>query len=587
MRKLSPSYTYSTHNWGSRVRRDARGLGALLRHTLGMLDLKKYVPFLAWPRPDAALLRGELSAGLTVALVMVPQSVAYAGLAGMPLITGLYAALLPALVAVLFGSSTRLSVGPAALTCVLIAASLNGLAEPGSAQWVNLAVWLAILSGLMQLALGALSLGWLLNLVSSPVFTGFTQAAALLIMASQLPSFLGLQGPLASVLDGARFDLAALGFGVVSLALLILGKRYAQRLPMVLLVAGAAALVSWGSGYSASGGAIIGALPAGLPSLYWPSVPDIHTLVALLVPACVIALVSFLETASSAKIEALRDGKLWNTNQDLIGQGLAKLASALSGSFATSTSFSRSAITLKAGAKTGWSGLATVACVLLTLLVLMPALHHVPRAVLAAVVINAVMGMVKPQQWAWLWRIDKVEAMTAGVTFVVTLLTAPRIYWGVLAGVVMGLVHFLLLRLHPRIIEVGLHGDGSMRDRHLWKLPPLADKLYALRMDAELDFASASALERAIIEHLAQHPQVRHVCLFAQPINRIDATGVEVFGQMRTALTARGVTLHISGIKLPIEKVLLKTNVLQPGALLRMYRTDAETLAALQKLERA
>jgi sulfate permease, SulP family len=351
-------------------------------------------------------------------------------------------------------------------------------------------------------------------------------------------------------------------------------------------VAGAAALVSWASGYSASGGAIIGALPAGLPSFYWPSLPASGTLVALLVPACVVALVSFLETASSAKIEALRDGKLWNTNQDLIGQGLAKLASAFSGSFATSTSFSRSAITLQAGAKTGWSTLATVACVLLALLVLMPMLHHVPKAVLAAVVINAVMGMLKPQHWAWLWRIDRVEAMTAVVTFVVTLLTAPHIYWGVLVGVVMGLVHFLLLRLHPRIIEVGLHADGSMRDRHLWQLPPLASKLYALRMDAELDFASASALERAITEHVTQHPQVQHVCLFAQPINRIDATGVEVFGQLRTALTARGITLHISGIKLPIEKVLLKTDVLQAGPLLRMYRTDAEALQALRDLEK-
>ncbi|MGA8513266.1 MAG: SulP family inorganic anion transporter [Burkholderiaceae bacterium] len=549
-----------------------------------MLDLKKYFPFLGWPRPGAALLRSELTAGLTVALVMVPQSVAYAGLAGMPLITGLYAALLPALVAVLFGSSTRLSVGPAALTCVLVGASLNGLTEPGSAQWVNLAVWLAILSGLVQLALGAFSLGWLLNLVSSPVLTGFTQAAALLIMASQLPTFLGLQGSLSTLLAAPRFDGAALGFGVVSLAALVLGKRYVPRLPMVLLVAGLAALVSWWSGYSSRGGAIIGALPAGLPSMYWPSLPGGDMWMALLVPASVIALVSFLETASSAKIEALRDGKLWNANQDLIGQGLAKLASAFSGSFATSTSFSRSAITLAAGAKTGWSGLATVACVLLALLLLMPALHHVPRAVLAAVVIAAVMGLVKPAQWAWLWRIDRVEALTAGLTFAVTLMSAPRIYWGVLAGVIMGLVHFLLLRLHPRIIEVGLHADGSLRDRHLWTLPPLAEHLYALRMDAELDFASASALERAITEHITQHPQVHHVCLFAQPINRIDATGVEVFGQMRTALAARGIALHISGIKLPIEKVLLKAQALQEGPLLHLYRTDAETLVALHAL---
>jgi sulfate permease, SulP family len=486
---------------------------------------------------------------------------------------------------VMFGSSTRLSVGPAALTCVLIAASLNGLAVPGSAQWVNLAVWLAILSGLMQLALGAGGLGWVLNLVSSPVLTGFTQAAALLIIASQLPSFLGLRGSLASLLDAPRFDFAALGFGMASLAALLLGKRHVPRLPMVLVVVGIAGLVSGWSAYSEGGGAIVGALPAGLPSLYWPSFTGWDALGALLVPAAVIALVSFLETASSAKIEAQQSGKLWNNNQDLIGQGVAKLASAFSGSFATSTSFSRSAIALQAGAKTGWSAIATVVCVLLSLLVLMPLLHHVPRAVLSAVVIAAVMGLLKPQQLAQLWRIDRVEAATAVVTFAVTLMTAPRIYWGVLAGMLMGLVHFLYLRLHPRIIEVGLHPDGSLRDRHLWQLPPLAAQLYALRMDAELDFASASAFERAITEHLALHPDVRHVCLFAQPINRIDATGVEVFGQLLSALKVRAVTLHISGIKLPIEKVLRKADALVEGPLLHMYRTDAEALLALQKLD--
>lgn len=549
-----------------------------------MADVKQYFPFLRWPRPDFALLRGEFAAGLTVALVMVPQSVAYAGLAGMPLVTGLYAAFLPALLAVMFGSSTRLSVGPAALTCVLIAASLNGLAEPGSAQWVNLAVWLALMSGLIQLALGAGGLGWVLNLVSSPVLTGFTQAAALLIIASQFPTFLGLQGSLESLLDRPKFDFFAMGFGALSLASLILGKQYLPRLPMVLLVVGLAAVVSWWTAFAAGGGAIIGALPVGLPTLYLPKFTGWETFAALLVPAAVIALVSFLETASSAKIEAQRSGTLWDNNQDLIGQGVAKLASAFSGSFATSTSFSRSAIALHAGAKTGWSAVATVLCVLLALVLLMPLLHHVPRAVLSAVVIAAVMGLLKPRQLLSLWRVDPVEAMTAVVTFAVTLITAPRIYWGVLAGVVMGLVHFLYLRLHPRIIEVGLHPDGSLRDRHLWQLPPLAAQLYALRMDAELDFASASAFERAITAHLSLHPEVRHVCLFAQPINRIDATGVEVLGQLLSALKIRGVTLHISGIKLPIEKVLRKADTLAEGPHVRLYRTDADALMAMKQL---
>jgi SulP family sulfate permease len=547
-----------------------------------MSKLARWLPFLNWPRLDAGLLRNEFQAGLTVALVMVPQCVAYAALAGMPLVTGLYAGLLPPLVAVLFGSSTRLSVGPAALTCVLTFASLSGLAEPASPQWVELAVWLALLSGLMQLALGAGGMAWVLNLVSAPVLLGFTQAAALLIMASQLPALLGAQGSTLALLRDPRGDPATLAFGLVSLAVLVAGKRFAPRLPMVMIVIACAALASRFSGYSATG-AVIGDLPAGLPMPYWPGWPGWETLGVLLVPALVITLVSFLETASSAKIESQRDGKRWNDNQDLLAQGLAKLAAAFSGSFPTSTSFSRSAITLYAGGKTGWATVAAVLFVLAALL-LTSLLADVPRAVLAAIVIAAVGGLLKPHALRQLWQVDRVETATAVVTFTVTLLTAPRIYWGVLTGVLMGLAHFLYLRLHPRIIEVGLHPDGSLRDRHLWHLAPLAPRLFALRMDAELDFASASGLERAIVEHLALHPDVQHVCLFAQPINRIDVTGVEMFAQLRAGLADRGITLHVSGIKLPVERVLLKAGALGESPLLKMYRTDTEALLAFGRL---
>ena len=548
-----------------------------------MQDLTRWLPFLKWPRPDAALLRGEVGASLTVAVVMIPQSVAYAALAGMPLVTGLYATFLPMLVAVMFGSSTRLSVGPSALTSVLVGASLIGLAEPGSTQWVALAVWLSLLAGGIQLALGAGGASWVLNLVSSPVLTGFSQAAALLIIASQLPALLGLKGALQTLWQAPQFDLTAMAFGVASLTLFVAGKRWLPRLPMVLIVIAVAAAWSWYSGYSAHG-AVIGALPVGLPAPYWPGWPGWDTLSLLLVPAAVITLVSSLEMASSAKIESQHDAKRWDASQDLIGQGLGKIVSGLSGSFPTSTSFSRSAITLYAGAKTGWATVSATVVVLGVLLLLTPALSHVPRAVLAAVVVAAVASLIKPRLLLRLWAINRVEAATAFVTFGVTLLTAPRIYWGVLTGVLMGLAHFLYLRLHPRIIEVGLHPDGSLRDRHLWKLPPLAQRLYALRMDDELDFASATALERAITEHLAAHPDVQHVCLFAQPINRIDATGVEVFTQLRERLATRNITLHISGIKLPVEKVLRRAGALNDGPLLRMYRTDVDALQAFGRL---
>jgi SulP family sulfate permease len=304
----------------------------------------------------------------------------------------------------------------------------------------------------------------------------------------------------------------------------------------------------------------------------------------LVLPALMITLVSFLETASSAKVDNERAGRPWDQNQDLIGQGLGKIASAVCGAFPTSSSFSRSALNLCAGARTGWATIASAGVVLVCLLIGMQWMQPVPQSVLAAIVIVAVMGLLRPAQFIRLWRVSRVEAVLALLTFAVTIWTAPHLYWGVLAGVLSGLIHFLYQRLHPRIVEIGLHPDGSLRDRHLWKLPALAQHLYALRMDDELDFASATALERAIVSHLAQHSDVRHVCLFAQPINRIDATGVEVFGGLRARLTAQAITLHISGLKLPVEQVLHRAGALAPCEWLRLYRTESEALAALSAL---
>src|SRR3990167_9428689 len=471
-------------------------------------SLARWLPFLKWPSPDAELLRGEFWAGMTVGLMLVPQGVAYAALAGMPLVTGIYASLLPALVAVLWGSSSRLSVGPTALTSLLIGASLTGLAEPGSAQWVALAAWMALLTGALQLLLGLVRFGWLLNLVTSPVLSGFTQAAALLILASQLPALTGLRVPLADLAASPgvqHFDLLGAGMGLGSIAALVLAKRFWPGFPAVIVVMGAAALASRALGYEAGGGAVVGALPAGLPQPYWPGALPWGTLGALIMPL------------------------LWLT----------------------------------------------------------PALHHVPQSVLAAVVVTAITGLIKPALLPQLWRISRVEATIGALTFVVTLAAAPNLYWGVLAGLVVNLRHFLYQRLHPRIIEVGLHPDGSLRDRHLWHLPPLAPHLLALRMDAELDFASASALERTLSERMANFDGLAHVCLFAQPINRIDVTGVETFARLQALVQRQGCILHLSGLKLPVEQALERAHVLVPGPQLRTYRTDTEALQALQRITSA
>ena len=550
--------------------------------------LSRWFPFLAWPRPDRQLLQGEFWAGMTVGLMLLPQGVAYAALAGMPLVTGIYASLIPALVAVLFSASTRLGVGPTALTSLLIGASLSGLAEPGSAQWVAMAAWMAILSGVLQLAMGLARFGWLLNLVTSPVLSGFTQAAALLILGSQVASLVGLRsewGVLLSTPSLGLLDLSAAAFGLGSLAALVLARAWRPHFPSAIVVVGAAGTLSWALGYADSGGAVVGALPSGLPSLYWPGAMPWSSFSDLVMPVLVVTLVSFLETASSAKVESQRSQERWNENQDLIGQGLAKISSGLCGSFATSASFSRSAVNLYAGARSGWATVFAIGLVLVVLLWLTPVLYHVPQSVLAAVVVAAVVSLIKPGTLLRLWRVSRVEAVIGGMTFALTLATAPRMYWGVLVGLLMNLSHFLYQRLHPRIIEVGLHPDGSLRDRHLWQLAPLAPHLLALRMDAELDFASASALERRVTEHLATHPDVVHLCLLAQPINRIDVTGVETFATLLALLRSRGGTLHLSGLKLPVEQVLRQAGLLTAGTGLALYRTDAVAVDALMRLD--
>ncbi|MGP1628718.1 MAG: SulP family inorganic anion transporter [Giesbergeria sp.] len=549
----------------------------------------QWFPFLGWPRPTRDLLLGELSAGLTVGLMLVPQGVAYAALAGMPLVTGIYASLVPALVAVLWSSSTRLGVGPTALTSLLIGASLTGLAQPGSAQWVALAAWIAMLSGALQLVMGVARFGWVMQVVTSPVLSGFTQAAAILILLSQLPVLLGLHGGLFEWIKTPSFtamDGVGAGFGLGSLLLLIVCKKHWPRFPAVVAIMGGAAALSAAIGYAAHGGAVVGTVPAGLPHLYWPGALEWGQFGQLVMPVLVITLVSFLETASSAKVDHQKGGTRWNENQDLIAHGMAKISAGLSGSFATSASFSRSAINLYAGARTGWASLFATALVLVVLLWFTPALFHVPQSVLAAVVVAAIVNLIQPSLVRPLWRISRVEAVIAIATFALTLATAPQLYWGVLAGVLMNLTHFLYQHLHPRIIEVGAHPDGSLRDRHLWQLNELAPQVLGVRMDAELDFASARALEQNLAARL-QRPgaePVSDVCLFAQPINRIDVTGVETFVRLAALVREHGARLHLSGLKLPVERTLERAGAL-PSPNVYMYRTEQQAIDALQQAQ--
>lgn len=549
------------------------------------MQLKKWFPFLAWPKLTPSLARNEMLAGVTIGLMLLPQGVAYAALAGMPLVTGIYAALLPSLVAVLWGASPRLGVGPTALTSLLIAASLAGMAEPGSAQWVALAAWLAIMAGAVQWLLGALRSGWLVNLVTSPVLNGFTQAAGFLILLSQLPDLLGLRSSWSALAHDPsfhHFDGLAAIFGIGGLALLLALKRLAPRLPAAVVVIALCGVLSAAFGFAEQDGHIVGHLPAGLPSLTLPAAVSMEQISGLLLPVIMISLVSFLEVASSAQVEHRKAGTRWNENQDLVAHGMAKVVAGLSGSFAISASFSRSAVTLHSGAKSGWATVFAIGMVLITVLWLTPVLYHVPQAALAAVVVSAVINLIQPRTLRTLFRISPLEGGIALTTFALTLATAPRLYWGVLTGILLSLCYFLYQRLHPRILEIGEHADGSLRSRDIWHLPVIAPQVLALRMDAEWDFASSAALERYVTQALQQRPDTQTLYLDAQPINRIDVTGVESFLRLRQSLQKQGIRLHIGGLKLPVQAILDKAGALAPGPDLLLSRTNTQALSTLR-----
>lgn len=534
-------------------------------------------------------LKQDAWAGLSVGLVLVPQAVAYATLAGMPAETGLYAALLPAIVGILWGSSGLLAVGPVALTSLLTFGSLAPLATPGSATWVGLAIWLSIYAGIMQFALGAFRLGRIANLVSQPVMVGFVNAAAIIIIFSQLPSLLGLPGLSAQALAGfaERWSVAPMQamlpalFGCGALVFLLAARRFFPAVPGVLLVTGAGIAVSAAINYAGLGGSIVGTISAGLPALILPPSIPLASHQELWPAALVLALISFTEAMSSCRIIAQKRNERWDENQELIGQGLAKVASGFSGAFPVSGSFSRSALNLYAGATSAWSTLVATVCVLLSLLFLTDMIYFLPRSVLAAMVIVPVFSLLHLSAFRRLTRLSRLDGAIAATTFLVTLLSMPRLHWGVVAGVGLTMASYLYRRADPRIIEVSLHEDGTLRDRSRFDLPPLAGDLLAVRVDAALNFLTAAAFERFVNEQCQANPNVRRVLVSSGGINSIDTTGIDCLERLQMSLHSAGISLYLSAVKKQVWDMIDRTALPAVLGADHFFATDAEAVAAL------
>lgn len=552
-------------------------------------NLARMLPFLHWPRPTRASLRSDAWAGITVGLVLIPQALAYATLAGMPPHIGLYAALLPGIVGILWGSSALLAVGPVALTSLVVFGALAPLATPGSAEWVMLAIWLSIYSGLIQFALGAFRLGRIANLVSQPVVIGFINAAAVIIIMSQLPFLLGVDLSLehsASMIDRLRDAPAAAltaTFGCIAMALLLCLKRFVPKLPGILIVTIAGIAASSLLGYAAAGGEIVGPIPAGLPELSLPSAISFDSHQQLWPAALILALISFTEAMSSCRILARKQNEQWDENQELIGQGLAKITSGFSGAFPVSGSFSRSALNLYAGATSAWSALFTALCVLFSLLFLTGFLHDLPRSVLAAIIIVPVLSLFDVSAIRRLFTISRNDGAIAVITFVATLISLPHLYWGIAAGVALTMASFLYRRTQPRVIEVAQHPDGTLRDRSRFDLPQLAPDVLAVRIDSALNFLSGTALERFILDRCRENSRIRRVLICAGSVNDIDASGVETLESLRTVLNVDGIDLYICAVKKQVWDVLERAAFIRSLGADRIFSTDREAVSALKE----
>ena len=550
---------------------------------------RRLLPFLNWPRVDAKTLTQDLLAGLAVSLLAIPQSLAYAQLAGVPAYYGLYAAFIPSIVGILFGSSAVLSTGPVALTSLLTAASVGHIAAPGSAGFISYVTLLALLSGVFQIGLGMARAGVLLNLLSHPVLMGFINASALVIALSQLPALTGINltrsdsfmldlGHLLASADNAHaMSVAA---GVLAAAMLYAFKRLAPRLPGVLIMVAVLTLLSYATGFAQHGGQVIGAIPAGMPSISVPAVSWDAT-IALLPAAFVIALVSFTEAMSSCKVIAVKTRTRWDENQELIGQGMAKVVAAFCNSMPVSGSFSRSALNLASHARTGFSSLFAAGFVFLTLMFFTPLLYHLPKPALAAMILMAVVNLVDPASMRNSWLAHRDDGIAALLTFVATLAFAPNIQNGILVGILFSLGAFIYRRMAPPIVLVGFHEDGSLRDAQAYQLPPLPRTIAAMRFDAALFFANASFFEDAVLRLELNNPELKYILVDAHGINMLDASAVEMLRSLLRHLQERGITLVFSGAKRRVLEVVERTGLMQEIGAANFFDSDKMALQAL------
>jgi SulP family sulfate permease len=520
-------------------------------------------------------LKTDILAGITVALVLVPQSMAYAQLAGLPPYYGLYASFLPPMVAAIFGSSRQLATGPVAVVSLMTAASLEPIAALGSEGFLVYATLLAIMVGVFQLSLGLFRLGVLVDFLSHPVVVGFTAAGAIIIGTSQLSKLFGVSVEKSEhhyetvyhMIQVALTDTHWPTFfiTILSLAIMVGVKKWRPTLPVVLIAVVVSTVVSKLIGFSGLGGAIVGDIPKGLPGITIPEF-NLDIISQLATSAIVISLVGFMEAISIAKAMAARTRDRLDANQELVGQGLSNITSGLFSGYPVSGSFSRSAVNINAGALTGFSSIVTGIVVGITLLFLTPLLYHLPQATLASVIIMAVLGLIKIEPIKHAWKAEKHDGIVAVVTFVLTLVLAPHLDKGILIGVILSMALFIYRTMRPRFAKVARFHDGTFRDLKIHPELESCKKIVVIRFDMSLYYANAGYFETEVLKVFADHPDAKFIILDAEGINMLDSTGQMVLTQLRERLEKAGVLFMVARMKRQFMQTIYRTHAAGPMA---------------------
>ncbi len=514
-------------------------------------------------------LQKDMAAGLTVGVMLIPQAMAYAVIAGLPPIYGLYGALVPLLVYPIFGTSRQLAIGPQALDMLILAAGLGAVVEVGTGEYVGMAIIVTAMVGVLQIAMGAMQLGFVANLLSRPVIAGLTSAAALIISFSQLGSLLGVNLGNSqyvhvvlwrAVQHLGEVHLLSMGIGAVGVAILLGLPRWLPAVPEALVVVALATVASYAFAFEQQGVAVVGSIPEGLPPITLPAL-SFNTLDTLLPAAVTLALVQFMKNVSLGRVFATRHGYTIDANRELVGLGSANLVGSFFSSIPVSGSFSRSAVNDQTGAQTPLANWFTAGVIALTLLFLTPLFYYLPLPALAAIIIVAGIGLIDLHELRNLFKARRrdgyIALFTAGCTLFI------GIQEGILLGIGASVIAVLFRISRPNMAELGhVPGTRLFRDLDRFDQALRLENIMVLRVDASFSFANAEYFKDFILDKSEREGRnIEVVIVDGSSINGLDTTAIEALFSVAESLEEEGVELHLTGLIGPVREVVRRSGL--------------------------